>query len=44
MNPWDLFTWISAVVLGVSGLLIFIFFMKDATAIIGKERQSKEKE
>ncbi|MGI9264412.1 MAG: hypothetical protein ACR2QU_05755 [Gammaproteobacteria bacterium] len=44
MNPWDIFTWISAVVLGVSGLLIFVFFMKDAGAIIGKERKANDKE
>lgn len=38
MNGWDLFTWISAIVLGVSGVLIFGFFVRDARKAMREER------
>ncbi len=41
MNSWDLFTWICAIVLAVSSVLIFIFFMRDALKIIRAERKKK---
>ena len=42
MNPWDLLTWISAVALGVSGILIFVYFLRDARDYIEKEKQRKD--
>ena len=39
MNPWDLLTWVSAVVLTISAILIFVFFVRDALEFIRKERQ-----
>jgi Na+/H+ antiporter NhaD/arsenite permease-like protein len=39
MNPWDLLTWVSAVALIVSAIMIFIYFLRDAREYIEKERQ-----
>ena len=39
MNPWDLLTWVSAVALVVSAILIFIFFLRDAREYIENERK-----
>ena len=39
MNPWDLLTWVSAVALVVSAILIFIYFLRDAREYIENERQ-----
>lgn len=33
MNPWDLFTWVMAAVLGVGSLVVFVFFLRDARRI-----------
>ncbi len=40
MNPWDLLTWISAIVPGISGILIFAFFLRDARQILEKEHSA----
>ena len=34
MNAWDLFTWICSAALGVSAILIFGFFLRDAGDVI----------
>jgi hypothetical protein len=39
MNPWDLLTWVSAVVLTISAIVIFVYFVRDALEYIRKERQ-----
>lgn len=39
MNPWDLLTWASAVVLTISAIVIFVYFIRDALEYIQKERQ-----
>jgi hypothetical protein len=38
MNGWDLFTWINAIVLLVSSIVIFIFFLRDARELLQGER------
>jgi hypothetical protein len=44
MNPWDLFTWIAAVVLAGGAVVIFIFFLRDAGEIFARERSYDEEE
>ena len=42
MNGWDVFTWISAVVLACCGIGIFAFFLKDAREILRLERRDQD--
>jgi hypothetical protein len=45
MNGWDLFTWICSVALGVSAILIFCFFLRDAGDLLkGKSRELDDSE
>jgi len=45
MNGWDIFTYLMCVALGVSAVLIFGFFLKDAGAILrGDSRDSDDEE
>lgn len=45
MNPWDLLTWICAVLLAGSACVIFAFFAKDAREIFqGKRTDGDEDE
>ena len=37
MNGWDLFTWICSAALGLSAILIFGFFLRDAGDLIRGE-------
>ena len=37
MNGWDWFTWISALVLAGSALIIFACFLRDARSILKRE-------
>jgi hypothetical protein len=39
MNGWDLFTWINAIVLLVSSIVIFIFFLRGARELLQGERK-----
>lgn len=38
MNGWDLFTWIMALVLAGSAVVIFAYFMRDARGILNRDR------
>jgi hypothetical protein len=42
MNPWDVVTWFSAVVLAASAALIFAFFLRDARSIFDREMHDHE--
>jgi hypothetical protein len=44
MNPWDAATWISAAALGLSAVVIFGFFMKDARSILNREMHGHDEE
>jgi hypothetical protein len=44
MNPWDLVTWLSAVVLATSAVVIFGFFLRDARSIFDREMHGHEEE
>ena len=37
MNGWDVFTWVAAVILGVSAIVVFVFFLRDAGSVIRGE-------
>jgi hypothetical protein len=37
MNGWDVFTWVSAVGLAASAVLIFAFFLRDARSIFNRD-------
>ena len=34
MNGWDLFTWVWALILGGSAIVIFAYFLRDARKIL----------
>jgi hypothetical protein len=44
MNGWDLFTWINAIVLLVSSVVIFLYFLRDARELLQGERQDDKEE
>ena len=37
MNPWDVFTWMCAVALAGSGVVIFGFFLRDVRGILNRD-------
>ena len=37
MNAWDIFTWICAIALAVSAVVIFGFFLRDARGILERD-------
>ncbi len=44
MNGWDLFTWINAIALLVSSVVIFLYFLRDARELLQGERKDDQKE
>ena len=44
MNAWDVATWLAAVVLFASALLIFVFFLRDARSILNREMHDHDEE
>ncbi len=44
MNAWDFVTWLSSVVLGVSAVVIFAFFLRDARSIFDREMSDQGEE
>jgi hypothetical protein len=42
MNPWDVFTWVSAVALAASGVVIFGFFLRDVGGILKMESRDDD--
>lgn len=42
MNGWDVFTWVSSVVLAACGVGIFGFFLRDAREIFRHERRDED--
>ena len=37
MNGWDFFTWVCAIALAVSAVVIFGFFLRDARGILERD-------
>ncbi len=44
MNPWDLVTWLSSVVLATTAVVIFGFFLRDARSILNREMRDQGEE
>ncbi len=44
MNAWDFVTWLSAVLLGASAVVIFGFFLGDARSILNREMRDPGEE
>lgn len=44
MNPWDLVTWLSAVLLATCAAVIFGFFARDARSILNREMHGHDEE
>ena len=44
MNGWDLATWLSAAVLAVSTVVIFVLFLRDARSIVGRQDRERDRE
>jgi hypothetical protein len=44
MNPWDVVTWLSSVVLAGSAVVIFGFFLRDARSIFDREMHDQDEE
>jgi hypothetical protein len=42
VNAWDLTTWLSAVGLAVSAVVIFVLFLRDAKDILGRARRERD--
>ncbi len=42
MNGWDLFTWIMALVLAGSAIVIFVYFLRDAGGILNRDREDPD--
>ena len=36
MSKWELFTWISVIILGPGSILVFILFLRDLPALLRK--------
>ena len=41
MNGWDLFTWIMTLILAVSAVVIFAYFLRDARQILKREKSEE---
>ncbi|MBW2289193.1 MAG: hypothetical protein JRG80_03565 [Deltaproteobacteria bacterium] len=44
MNAWDVVTWLSAVALAASAVVIFWFFLRDARSILNREMHGHDDE
>jgi hypothetical protein len=44
MIGWEIFTWFSAIVLAVSAVVIFAFFLRDARGILERDKRGDEQE
>ena len=41
MSYWEMFTWLTVIVLGIGSLLVFLLFVKDIKVILEKFRGDK---
>jgi len=44
VNAWDFVTWLSAIVLAVSAVVIFAYFLRDAGSILNREMHGDDEE
>jgi hypothetical protein len=41
MNGWDLFTWLNALLLAGSAVVIFFYFLRDARSILERDESDE---
>ncbi len=44
MNAWDIFTWICAIALALSAVVIFAFFLRDARGILDRDLHKSDQD
>ena len=42
MNGWEMFTWITVLILGLGSIAVFILFVKDIRKILKKFQREKQ--
>ena len=42
MSGWEMFTWITVLILGLGSIAVFIFFVKDIKQILKKFQREKQ--
>ena len=42
MSGWEVFTWITVIILGLGSIAVFIFFVKDIRQILKKFQREKQ--
>ncbi len=42
MSGWEMFTWITVLILGLGSIAVFIFFVKDIRQILKKFQREKQ--
>ncbi len=42
MNGWDLLTWVMALLLAGSAIVMFAYFLRDARVILNRDRQEPD--
>ena len=43
MNLWDLVTWLAAIALAGSAIVIFFFFVRDASSILNRDMHDQDR-
>ena len=41
MSYWEIFTWLTVIMLGIGSIVVFMFFVKDIRSILGKFKKGK---
>ena len=44
MSGWEIFTWLSTIVLGLGSIIVFIFFLIDLPSLLHNEQKSNDNE
>ncbi len=44
MNGWDLFTYLSSMGLGISAVVIFAYFLRDARELLNPSKREKHED
>ena len=42
MSYWEIFTWLTVIILGIGSIVVFIFFVKDIGHILKKFKKGKD--
>ena len=42
MSGWEMFTWLTVLILGLGSIAVFIFFVKDIRQILKKFQREKQ--